>query len=61
MSANKDRHQGAQGRHSIRVALSPYFIEDIGLTPGELVRARATHISIVALRQSQRIEVRKRA
>jgi hypothetical protein len=51
MSANKNRHQGAQGTHSTRVALSPYFIEDVALTPSELARARATDISIVALRQ----------
>ncbi len=52
MSANKNRQQGVQGGHSTRVALSPYFIEDVALTPSELARARVTDTSIVALRQS---------
>jgi hypothetical protein len=51
MSANKNRHPDAQGRHSTRVALSPYFIEDVALTPSELARARVSDISIVAIRQ----------
>jgi len=52
MSGNKNRHQGAQGGRSTRVALGPSFIEDVALTPSELARARATDISVVALRQS---------
>jgi hypothetical protein len=51
MSANKTRHQGGQGRHSTRAALSPYFIEDVALTPSELARARVSDVSIVALRR----------
>ena len=46
MSANKNRHQGVGGRHSTRVALSPYFIEDLALKPGELARERVPDIHL---------------
>ena len=39
--SNKQKHQGAGGRRSSRVALNPYFIEDVAMTSGELARARA--------------------
>jgi hypothetical protein len=50
MGANKNRHQGIPGCHSTRAELSPYFIEDVALTPSELARARVSDISVVALR-----------
>jgi hypothetical protein len=51
MGANKNRHQGALRPHWTRVALSPYFIEIVALTPGELAQARLSDISVVAFRQ----------
>ena len=51
ISASQNRHRGARDRHSTRVALSLYFIEDVGSTSGEWALAWATHISIVAPRQ----------
>jgi hypothetical protein len=39
--SNEQEHRGAGGRRSSRVALNPYFIEDVAMTAGELARARA--------------------
>ncbi|MGO8873751.1 MAG: hypothetical protein ACLQPH_20595 [Acidimicrobiales bacterium] len=35
------RRPGAPSRRSIKVSLSPYLIEDVAMTLGEVTRARA--------------------
>jgi hypothetical protein len=38
---NKQEDRDTGGRRSNRVALNPYFVEDVAMTSGELARARA--------------------
>ncbi len=40
---NGHRGEGTEANRSSRVALNPYFIEDIGLTARELGQARLFH------------------
>lgn len=41
-------HRGeSSARRSTRASLSPYFLEDIGLTASELGHARRTEVMIV--------------
>ncbi len=41
------RHQSSGNRRSGSLTLDPYFVEDVGLTPGELILARTTDVVIV--------------
>jgi hypothetical protein len=45
------RHRGeGSARSATRASLSPYFIEDIGLTASELSDARRTEVRVVTPR-----------
>ena len=47
---NGHRGEGTEPRDSSRVGLSPYFIEDIGLTARELAQTRRADTWIVTPR-----------
>ena len=44
--SDSNRHQSSGNRRSSSLTLDPYFVEDVGLTPGELVRARTTDVMV---------------
>jgi hypothetical protein len=48
--SNSHRRQGTGSCLSSSLALNPYFIEDIAMTPGELERVRAVHTRVVVPR-----------
>ena len=50
--SDSHRHQSSGNRRLSSVTLHPYFVEDVGLTPGELLQARTTDIVVVIPRAS---------
>jgi hypothetical protein len=48
--SNTDRREGTERNRSSRVALNPYFIEDIALTARELGQARRVDLWAVTPR-----------
>jgi hypothetical protein len=50
MRHSNSHRQGTGSRRSSSLALNPYFIEDIAMTPGELERVRAVHTRVVVPR-----------
>ena len=45
--SDRHRHQSSGNRRWGSLTLDPCFVEDLGFTPGELVRARSTDVMAV--------------